>query len=107
MLRHEYHTGKNGESPSASQIERDPEAIPDVDIAARLSVGRDILLDKKLPRHESGQGYVRVVEQSIRWKEMEASTVFTYQGLTACTNVDTLDDYEQCIQSHETQERGD
>ena len=38
------------ESPSASQIERDPEVIPDVDIAARM--GRDLLLDETLPRHE-------------------------------------------------------
>jgi hypothetical protein len=61
--------------------------IPDVDIAA--GVGRDLFLDEKLPRHESCQGYVRVVEQSVRWKEMEASKVFTYQGPTTCTDVDT------------------
>ena len=67
-------------SPSASLIEQDPEVIPDVDIAARA--GRDLYLDEKLPSHESGQGYVRVVEQSVRWEEMEASKVFTYQGVT-------------------------
>ena len=68
-------------------MDRDPEVIPDVDIAAR--VGRDLFLDEKLPKHASGQGYVRVVKQSVRWNEMEASKVFTYQGLTTCTDVDT------------------
>jgi hypothetical protein len=29
--------------------------IPDVDIAAK--VGKDLFLDEKIPRHESGQGY--------------------------------------------------
>ena len=52
--------------------------IPDVDIAAH--VGKDLFLDEKIPRHESGQGYVRMVERSVLWKEKEASTVFTYQG---------------------------
>jgi hypothetical protein len=36
--------------------------VPDVDIAAH--VGRDFFLDEKIPRHESGQGYVRVMEHS-------------------------------------------
>ena len=81
------HREQRWESPSASLIKRDPEVIPDVDIAAR--VGRDLFLDEKLPRHASGQGYVRVVEQSVRWKEMEAYKVFTYQGLMTCTDVDT------------------
>jgi L-2-hydroxyglutarate oxidase LhgO len=31
---------------------------------------------------------VRVVEHSVLWKEKEASKVFTYQGLTTCTEVD-------------------
>jgi hypothetical protein len=35
-----------------------------------------------------GQGYVRVVEQSIMWRETETSKVFTYQGLTTCTELD-------------------
>jgi hypothetical protein len=39
----------------------------DVDIAAQM--GRGLFLDEKIPRHESGQGYVRVVEHSIMWKE--------------------------------------
>jgi len=68
-------------------IERDPEVIPYVDIASRVS--RICFLDDKLPRHESGQGYVRVVEQLVRWNETEASKVLTYQGLTTCTDVDT------------------
>jgi hypothetical protein len=60
--------------------------IPDVDIAAQAS--RDLSLDVKIPRHESGQGYVRVVEHSIMWKEKTSSKIFTYQGLTTCTEVD-------------------
>ena len=60
--------------------------IPDVDIAAK--VAKDLFFDEKTPRHESGQGYVRVVEHSVLWKEKEASTVLTYQGLSKCTEVD-------------------
>jgi hypothetical protein len=74
------------ESPSASLIEQDPEVIPDVDIAAQ--VGKDLFLDEKIPRHESGQGYVRVVEKSMMWRETETAKVFTYQGLTTCTELD-------------------
>ena len=80
------HREKEWESPSASLIEQDPEVIPDVDIAAH--VGRDFFFDEKIPRHESGQGYVRVVEQSIMCKDKTASKIFTYQGLTTCTEVD-------------------
>jgi hypothetical protein len=74
--------------------------VPDVDIAAQ--VGRDLFLDEKIPRHESGQGYVRVVEHSIMWKEAAASKIFTYQGLTTCTELDKswtiMGDYGQRIQ---------
>ena len=59
--------------------------IPDVDIAAKA--GKDLFLDEEIPKHESGQGYMRVVEHSVLWKEKEASKVFTYQGLTKCTEV--------------------
>ena len=59
--------------------------VPDVDIAAH--VGKDFFLEK-IPIHESGQGYVRVVEHSVMWKETAASKIFTYQGLTTCTEVD-------------------
>jgi hypothetical protein len=83
---HASHREKEWKSPSASLIETDPEVIPDVDIAAQ--VGRDLFLDEKIPRHESGQGYVRVVEHSIMWKEKTSSKIFTYQGLTKCTEVD-------------------
>ncbi len=84
---HASHREQRWEPPSASLIERDPEVIPDVDIAAR--VGQDLFLDEKIPRHGSGgQGYVRVVEHSVLWKEKGASNVFTYQGLTTCTEVD-------------------
>ncbi len=60
--------------------------VPDVDIAAQ--VGRDFFLDDKIPRHESGQGYVKVLEHSVMWKETAASKIFTYQGLTTCTEVE-------------------
>ena len=83
---HASHRDKEWESPSASLIEKDPEVIPEVDIA--VQVGRDLFLDEKIPRHESGQGYMRVVEHSIMWKEKTVSKIFTYQGLTTCTEVD-------------------
>ncbi len=83
---HASHRKKEWESPSASLNEEDPEVVPDVDIASQ--VGRVLFLDKKIPRHESGQGYVRVVEHSIMWKETAASKIFTYQGLTTCTELD-------------------
>jgi hypothetical protein len=60
---HASHREKEWESPSASLIEQDPEVVPDVDIA--VQVGRDFFFDEKIPRHESGQGYVRVVEHSV------------------------------------------
>ena len=66
------HREQEWESPSASLIEQDPEVVPDVvNIAAQ--VGKDFFLDEKIPRHELGQGYVRVVEQSIMWRETETS----------------------------------
>jgi hypothetical protein len=83
---HASHREQEWESPSASLIEQDPEVIPDVDIAAQ--VGKKNFLDEKIPRHESGQGYVRVVEQSIMWRETETVKVFTCQGLTTCTELD-------------------
>jgi hypothetical protein len=51
MLKHEYHTGNNGGSHRERRL-RDPELIPDVDIAARVC--KDLFLDEKLPRHASG-----------------------------------------------------
>jgi hypothetical protein len=78
--------GEREKSPSASLIEKDPEVIPDVDIAAH--VGRDFFFDEKILRHAAGQAYVRVVEHSVMWKEMAVSKIFTYQGLTTCTEVD-------------------
>ena len=60
--------------------------IQDVDIEAH--VGRDFFFDENIPRYASGQGYKRVVEHSVMWKEMVASKIFTYQGLTTCTEVD-------------------
>ena len=75
VVVHASHQEQRWEPPSASLIERDPEVIPDVDIAAK--VGTDLILDEKIPRHESGRGYVRVVEHLVLWKEKEASKVFT------------------------------
>ena len=49
---HASHREKEWESPSALLIEQDPEVVPDLDIAAQ--VGRDLFLDEKIPRHESG-----------------------------------------------------
>jgi hypothetical protein len=83
---HASHREQEWESPSASLIEQDPEVIPDVDIAAQ--VGKDFFLGEKIPRHELGQGYVRVIEHSIMWRETETAKVFTYQGLTTCTELD-------------------
>jgi hypothetical protein len=85
---HALHREQRWEPPSASPIERDPEVIPDIDIAAHMV--KDLFLDEKIPRHESGQGDVRVVEHSVLWKEKEASTVFRYQGLTKCREVDKI-----------------
>jgi hypothetical protein len=69
---HASHREQEWESPSASLIEQDPEVVPDVvNIAAQ--VGKDFFLDEKIPRHELGQGSVRVVEQSIMWRETETS----------------------------------
>jgi hypothetical protein len=65
---HASHREMEWESPTASLIEKDPEVIQDVDIAAH--VGRDFFFDEKIPRHASGQGYVWVVEHSVMWKEM-------------------------------------
>jgi hypothetical protein len=100
---HASHRKKEWESPSASLIEQDPEVVPGVDIAdIAAQVGRDLFFDEKIPRHESGQGYVRVVEHSIMWKEAAASKIFTYQGLTTCTELDKswtiMGDYGQRIQ---------
>jgi hypothetical protein len=95
---HASHREQRWEPPSASLIERDPEVIPDVDIAAH--VGKDLFLDEKIPRHESGQGYVRVVEHSVLWEEKEASKVFIHLPRTndmhGCRQ--ELDNNEQCIQ---------
>ena len=68
---HASHREKEWESPSASLIEKDPEVVPDVDIAAQ--VGRDFFLDEKIPRHESGQGYVKVVEHSFIYVQRNGS----------------------------------
>jgi hypothetical protein len=72
--------------------------VPDVDIAAH--VDRDLFLDERIPRHESGQGYVRVVEHSVMWKETAVSKIFTYQGSTTCTEVDKSWTIMSSVYSH-------
>jgi hypothetical protein len=79
---HASHREQRWEPPSSLLIECDPEVIPDVDISAK--VGKDLFLREKIPRHESGQGYVRTFD-TVEGKE--ASKVFTYQGLTTCTEI--------------------
>ena len=95
---HASHREKEWESPSASLIEKDPDVVPDVDIAAH--VGRDFFLYEKIPRHESSQGYVRVGEHSVMWKETAASKIFTYQGSTTCTEVDKSWTIVSSVYSH-------
>jgi hypothetical protein len=102
---HASHREKEWESPTASLIEKDPEVIHDVDIAAQ--VGRYLFLDEKIPRHESGQGYVRVVEHSIMWKEKTSSKIFTYQRLTTCTEVDKSWTIMSSTYNHVRQKRGE
>ena len=105
VVVHASHQEQRWEPPSASLIERDPEVIPDVDIAAK--VGKDLFLGEKIPRHESGRGYVRVVEHSVMWKDKEASKVFTYQGLTTCTEVDKSWTIMSSAYNHVRSKRGE
>jgi hypothetical protein len=57
--------------------------IPDVDIAAK--VGKDLFLDEKIP----------------------ASKVFTYQGLTTCTEVDRSWTIMSSAYNHVRNKRGE
>ena len=75
-----------------------------MDIA--VHVGRVFFLDEKIPRNESGQGYVWVVEHSIMWKETASSKIFTYQGLTTCTEVDKSLTIMSSTYNHLRQGRG-
>ena len=72
---HASHRKKEWESQSASLIEHEEEVVHDVDIAAQ--VGRDLFLDEKIPRYESGQGC-----EGSRG-EAAASKIFTHQGRRA------------------------
>jgi len=89
------------------EVEKEPTNVPckwngqpspDVDIAAQ--VGRHFFFDEKIPRHESGQGYVRVVEHSVRWNETAASKIFIYQGSTTFTKVDKSWTIMNSVYSH-------
>jgi hypothetical protein len=53
VTAHPSHREQQWEAPSASLIEKDPEANPDMNIAAKF--GKDFFLDEKIPRHESDQ----------------------------------------------------
>jgi hypothetical protein len=75
VVAHASHREQRWDPPSASLIESHPEVIPDVDIAAKVS--KDLFLDEKIPRHESGQGHVRVVELSVLWKEKASKVSHT------------------------------
>jgi hypothetical protein len=50
---------------------------------------------------------VRVVEHSVLWKEKEASKVFTYQGLTTCTEVDRSWTIMSSAYNHVRSKRGE
>jgi hypothetical protein len=54
------HWEQRWEPPSASLIAKNLEVISDVHIAAK--VRKDLFLDEKIPRNESDQKYVRVVD---------------------------------------------
>ena len=73
--------------------EKEPTNAPHKWIRQSSQSGNDMrhhveVHDEKIPRHESGQGYVKVLEHSVMWKETAASKIFTYQGLTTCTEVE-------------------
>jgi phage gp29-like protein len=72
-------------------------------------VGKDLFrrLDETIPRHESGQGYVRVVEHSVMWNEKEVSKVCTYQGLTTCTEDDRSPTIMSSAYNHVRSKRGE
>jgi hypothetical protein len=102
---HGSHREQRWEPPTASLIERDPEAIPDVDIAVK--VGKDLSLDERIPRHESDEGCVRVVEHSVLRKGKEASKKCTYQGLTTFTEVDRTRTIISSAYNHVRSKRGE
>ena len=105
VVVHAWHREQRWEPPSASLIERDPEVIPDVDIAARL--GKDLFLDEEIPRHGSGQGYVRVVELSVLVEGKESLQSFHKPRTNDMHGSrQELDDNEQRIQPRTKQERG-
>ena len=102
---HASHREQRWEPSSASLIERDPEVIPDVDIAAK--VGKDLFLDEKIPRHGSGQGYVRVVEHSVLVEgkgSLQSFHILRANDMHGSRQ--ELEDNEQCIQPRMKQEGG-
>ena len=75
------------ESPSVPTAADDPPLLPEVDVDTEL--GHNYFLDEDIPRHSSGQGYVVVAESSFLWRQSEESPVFTYQGLTTNTSINS------------------
>ena len=53
VTAHPPHWEQQWEASSASLIEKDPEANPDMNIAAKF--GKDFFLDQKIPRPVSDQ----------------------------------------------------
>lgn len=55
-----------GDTADQSLVENDPKVISNVGIATKL--GKDLILDVKIPRHGSGQGFVKVMKSSVMWR---------------------------------------
>ena len=73
------------ESRSTPLVASDPALLPDNGIQTRL--GQDFFLDEEIPVHDSKTGYVSVTAKSIRWQTRRSSSIFTFQGLTTCSDV--------------------
>ena len=73
------------ESRSTPLVASDPALLPDNGIQTRL--GQDFFLDEEIPVHGSKTGYVSVTAKSIRWQTRRSSSIFTFQGLTTCSDV--------------------
>ena len=66
------------ESRSRPLVADDPPRLRNEGIDIKF--GQNFFLDEKIPRHESGKGFVSVTEKSLVWRH-EGSTIFTLQGL--------------------------
>jgi hypothetical protein len=77
--------------------------IPNVDIAAK--VGKDLFLDEKIPRVRSGICESCGTFGTVEGKE--AFKIFTYQGLTTCTEVDRSWTIMSSAYNHVRSKRGE